>query len=124
MYFRHRVMELVKRNYDLFDLNENDIAIMGNAIERFDDVEYQCAPSSIAGTMIYVILKKKNKKIKIRDVTENFVTNCVIKKCNRKTGLRTEGMKRISMFAIIKWRPVVTKVLNEVFENESENTSC
>lgn len=110
-FFQHKILTLVYRNKNIFNLTDEDLETAKNCISKFDSVQYACAPSSIAVTVIYCILKKHNDQTKIKPVSSMFVTNIMIKKRGNYKSLESISQKKLTSFPIRRWKEIIEDLM-------------
>ena len=111
-YFQHKVLELINRNSIIFSLTDDDINLINSKIKQFSEIDNPCAPSSIAASLIYNILRQRNPQLTIKMIANKFKTDIITSRYNRSTGIKIKTNKNISVFSIAKWR---TKIYNLLY---------
>lgn len=107
-YFQHKVLSIIYRNKNIFDLSEEELNLARNCVSKFDSVVYPCAPSSIAATVIYHLVKRKDESIKIKPFCVKFVTNIIVFKRNVQ--------KKVTRYTISKWDVVISDLMEQTKE--------
>ncbi|OQY38950.1 MAG: hypothetical protein B6229_04755 [Spirochaetaceae bacterium 4572_7] len=102
-YFQHKVLTIVYRNKHIYNLTEEDLDKAKKCVAKFDSVKYPCAPSSIAATIIYHLVKSKDASIKIEPFRLKFVTNIIVFKRNVQ--------KKVTRFTITKWKDIIKELM-------------